>query len=118
MHELSVASNIVEIAHEQALAAGVERVTRVTLRIGALSCIHRHALERCFPIACEGTIVDGADLTVIEVPVSVHCPECKETSELHDIQPLACQRCGLPTGDVRGGHELEIESIEVIEVID
>lgn len=115
MHELSVATSVVEIVREHALAAGVERVTQVTLRIGALSCIHRHTLERCFPVACEKTIVEGADLAVIEVPISVYCPECQETSELHDIQPLACQRCGLPTGDVRGGNELEIESIEVID---
>lgn len=115
MHELSVASHVVEIASEHALAAGVERVTRVTLRLGALTCVHRRTLESCFPIACEGTVVDGADLSVVEIPVSVYCPKCRETSELCDIQPLACRRCGLPTGDIRGGNELEIESIEVID---
>jgi Zn finger protein HypA/HybF involved in hydrogenase expression len=36
--------------------------------------------------------------------------------ELPQITPLACPACRQPTGDIRQGQELELESIELSEV--
>lgn len=115
MHELSVATQVVEIAANQARLACANRVCGVTLRIGALSCIHRQALESCFPLASENTVVEGAVLTIHEIPVAVYCPNCDGIHELTDIQHLLCPRCGTTTGDIRRGNELHVESIEVID---
>ena len=63
MHELGLSRNIVAIVGEH---AGARRVKRVRLAIGPLACVERTALEFCFPIAAEGTVLAGATLDFID----------------------------------------------------
>jgi hydrogenase nickel incorporation protein HypA/HybF len=113
MHELSIASSIVEIVGEHARREGGGRVASVTLRIGRLSCVHEDALRYSFDLVTEGTPLAGATLAVIEVPVRIWCALCKAVVELPGIQRFACPACGHLSGDIRAGRELEIESIQI-----
>jgi len=113
MHELSIASSIVEIAGEHARREGGGRVTGVTLRIGRLSCVHEDALRSSFDLVTEGTPLAGASLAVIEVPVRIFCALCNAVFELPGIQRFACPACGHLSGDIRAGRELDIESIQI-----
>ncbi len=115
MHELSVAHHLVEIAEETARRAGAVRVTALHLRIGALSCVQREALEFCFDLATQGTMLHGAKLHITEVPVEVYCSACDRILPLPSIQRFRCPRCGVPTGDIRRGRELELDRIEIEE---
>ena len=56
MHELSIAHSLVETAVEAAEKAGARRVTRVSLRLGALSGVVRNALEFGYEIAAQSTL--------------------------------------------------------------
>ncbi len=113
MHELSIAYHLVEAASEAATRHGRGRVVALHLRLGALSCVHRDALEFCYELAAQGTPVEGARLVVEEVPVEVYCPRCRRQSQLASIQKFCCPHCGQPTADIRQGKELELASIEV-----
>ena len=113
MHELSLATSIVEIAGEYVRQQGGGRVTSVTLRIGRLSCVHEDALRSSFELVTEGTPLAGASLVVIEVPVRIWCPACEAEVELPGIQRFACPSCGHLSGDIRAGRELDIESIRI-----
>jgi hydrogenase nickel incorporation protein HypA/HybF len=113
MHELSIASSIVEIVGEHARREGGGRVASVTLRIGRLSCVHEDALRYSFDLVTEGTPLAGATLAVIEVPVRIWCALCKAVVELPGIQRFACPACGHLSGDIRAGRELDIESIQI-----
>jgi hydrogenase nickel incorporation protein HypA/HybF len=113
MHELSIAYSLVEIASETAANAGATRVRVVYLRLGALSGVDRGALDFSYEIATEGTLLAGSTLVVEELPVRVYCRECAQELELASIQCFQCPQCGVPTGDIRQGRELAIESIEV-----
>jgi hydrogenase nickel incorporation protein HypA/HybF len=113
MHELSIASSIVEIAGEHARREGGGRVASVTLRIGRLSCVHEDALRYSFDLVTEGTPLAGATLAVIEVPVRIWCALCEAEVELPGIQRFACPACGHLSGDIRAGRELDIESIQI-----
>lgn len=114
MHELSIASRIVEIAGDRCRAAGA-RATAVTLRIGALSCVHEDALRFSFELVREGTPLADAELRIVAVPVSIWCGTCGREVELPGIQRFACPACGTPSGDIRAGRELDLESIELAE---
>lgn len=113
MHELSIASRIVDLATERCRAAGGARVTAVTLRIGRLSCVHEAALRFSFDLVREQTPLADAELQIIEVPVTAWCPACGVDRELPGIQQFACPCCGTPTRDIRTGRELDLESIEL-----
>jgi hydrogenase nickel incorporation protein HypA/HybF len=113
MHELSIAVSLVEIASQEAVRLGSERVVRVSLNVGALSGVFSDALRSAFEVAVSGTMLEGATLEIEEVPVVVFCPTCQSEQELPGLDSFRCPQCGTPTGDVRRGRELEITSLEI-----
>jgi hydrogenase nickel incorporation protein HypA/HybF len=112
VHELSIANRIVEIASERCREEGA-RAKAVTLRIGALSCVHEDALRFSFDLVREGTPLADATLRIVSVPVTIWCGPCGREVALPGIQKFACPACGTPSGDIRGGRELDLESIEL-----
>jgi hydrogenase nickel incorporation protein HypA/HybF len=115
VHELSIASRVVELASEQCRDAGAARAVAVTLRIGRLACVHDDALRFSFEIVREGTPLAEAELRIVHVPVTIWCAACAREVELPGIQRFACPACGTPSGDVRAGRELDLESIELAD---
>jgi hydrogenase nickel incorporation protein HypA/HybF len=115
MHELSIAMRLVEMVEAEVTAAGGGRVEQVRLRIGQLAGVHEAALRFAFEQARVGTVASEATLSITDLPVAVFCPACQQVLELPTITPLACPACGQSTGDIRLGHELDLESIELTE---
>lgn len=113
MHELSIANRVVELVAEQVRSAGAAGATAVTLRIGGLACVHEDALRFSFDLVREGTPAAAAKLRIVHVPVRIWCGACGREVELPGIQRFACPDCGTPSGDVRAGRELDLESIEL-----
>lgn len=115
VHELSIASRVVELVGEEVRAAGGGRVVAVTLKIGALSCVHEDALRFSFNLVREGTPLADAELRIVTVPVVIWCAACGREVALPGIQKFACPECGTPSGDIRAGRELDLESIELAD---
>jgi hydrogenase nickel incorporation protein HypA/HybF len=115
MHELSIAASIVEAVSETASAYPGARVKEVRLRLGALASVVEDSLRFCWQLATEDTPLAQAGLTIISLPVIVHCESCNADSELDGVQSFRCARCGELAGEIRQGRELEIESIEIDE---
>jgi hydrogenase nickel incorporation protein HypA/HybF len=63
MHELSIALNIVEIAEQELIRNGGERVRAVHLNLGS-NVLAREALLFSFGLAAEGTRVEGSRLLI------------------------------------------------------
>jgi hydrogenase nickel incorporation protein HypA/HybF len=113
MHELSIATSIVEAVAGQVQEQGGGRVVAVNLRIGRLSCVHEDPLRFSFDLVREGTPLEAAELRIEEVPVVIWCPTCEAERELPGIQSFVCPACGTRSGDIRRGRELDLESIEL-----
>jgi hydrogenase nickel incorporation protein HypA/HybF len=113
MHELSIATSVIESATARVREVGGGRVTAVTLRIGPLAGVHTEALQFSFELAREGTVLESAELRIVSTPVVIWCPVCRREAALPGIQPFACPACGTKSGDLRGGRELDLESIEL-----
>lgn len=109
MHELSIAHAVVSTVTAALPEPGV-RVTEVRLRIGKLAGVVPQALHFAFDVACAGTALEGARLTIEDVPVTINCPTCGE-HELDGIRDFTCPVCGQPCGDVVAGKELEVASV-------
>ncbi|NBP89285.1 MAG: hydrogenase maturation nickel metallochaperone HypA, partial [Planctomycetia bacterium] len=116
MHELSLAMSIVQTATELARQEGAARVENVTVRIGHLSCVHEEALRQAFMLTREKTPLAESSLSVIPVPVRIWCPTCHTERELPSMQQFVCPICATPSGDIRAGQELEIESISIDDI--
>jgi len=113
MHELSIATNIVEAAELEARRNGAVRVVCVRLTLGPLSGVVKEALESCFPLACEGSLLKGSRLEVDEAPIVIECPGCKQQQNAAGVYELVCVECGSPAAAVVSGRELEITALEL-----
>lgn len=112
MHELGITQNIVAIVSEYAGGAPVQRVT---LEIGQLSAIMPDAIRFCFDICCQGTVVEGATLEIIEIPGLGKCRHCG--TEVALDQPFGiCPSCNSVKLDIVRGEELKIKEMEVEEL--
>lgn len=113
MHELSIASSIVEAVTESAAAYPGARVKAVRLRVGALASIVEDSLQFCWGLATDDSPLQGSALVINVLPVIVHCGTCGKDSKLDGVQSFRCAHCGEIAADFLQGRELEIESIEL-----
>jgi hydrogenase nickel incorporation protein HypA/HybF len=111
VHELSIAYSIVRTVSQAAEEAGEQKVLEVRLRVGALAGVMKESLLFCYDIATQDTPLAGSKLVVNDVPVVIYCEQCGQQRELPSIQLFRCPVCNTPTGEIRQGRELEIESM-------
>ncbi|MBY8859923.1 hydrogenase maturation nickel metallochaperone HypA [Nocardia sp. CA2R105] len=108
MHELAIAQGIIGGACEH--AAG-RQIFRVTVAVGTLCAVVPDALRFCFELAAEGTLAEGAELIIEQVPARGHCHRCERDFTLHEPIPL-CD-CGSADVGISAGTDLRIRSMEV-----
>ena len=94
MHELSIASSIVEAVTESAAAYPGARVKEVRLRVGALASVVEDSLQFCWELATEGSPLAGSKLVINVLPVIVHCEPAGRTPQLAGVQSFRCPHCG------------------------
>lgn len=113
MHELSIAYNLVDIAEQAAIEAGINSVSAVHLRLGVLSGVEKDALLFAYDIAVKDTLLEGSCLEIEQVPILVYCANCNAETILPDMQYFLCPNCNEPVSEVRQGKELELSYLEV-----
>jgi len=115
VHELSIALGIVEVVSEELDRRGGGRVRSVHLRLGELSGVAKEALLSAFPLACEGSVLEGSALVVVDEPVRAWCPACEAAGPVSSISDRRCVRCGSVASDVVNGQEVEVTALEIDE---
>ena len=121
MHELSVASAILDTALRH--AAG-QRVSCVEIRVGALRQVVPDSLRFYFEVTSRGTLCEGARLEIEEVAAAMHCPHCgqewdpapdaeHEPGAAPRLPQFRCPACEGAGAEVLAGEELLVESIDV-----
>jgi len=112
MHELSIATGIIEIVTEEAARVSATKVTRIDVEIGTLAGIEKDSLMFSWELVTEGTIASKADLVIREIQAIAECLVCHRTFPLE--HPLAiCPHCQSNRYQINIGKELRISSLEV-----
>jgi hydrogenase nickel incorporation protein HypA/HybF len=122
MHEYAVASELIDL-----LIPRLERVSgkivSVHLKKGELRILSDLALINAFEMLAEGTKLEGAQLKIENVGVSLRCRTCDYEGKgetvcddaFHFSLPvLTCPRCHGEV-DVLSGRELHVEKVTVAE---
>jgi hydrogenase nickel incorporation protein HypA/HybF len=112
MHELAIMDSALNLALDQAEKAGAMRVHVIRLRIGALSGVVPEALQFAFEALAPGTMAEGASLDIEPVPARFWCATCTREFQSDDFY-AECPGCHRPSGDLRGGREMELASMEI-----
>ena len=110
MHEMSIASSIIEIVGSEAGKAGAGKVSEVELEIGTLSGIEYESLDFALSVMAPGTVIEGAAIVVKRPGGRAKCFDCSH--EFETSTPInICPRCNSYGCNIVSGKELRVSSI-------
>jgi hydrogenase nickel incorporation protein HypA/HybF len=134
MHEFALADAVVKAAVRAAREAGIDRVEKITVRVGELQRIEielfEFSLAEVLPAA--DPVLAGVRFVVEPEPVAFHCRVCEgrfgtadlgeegdpdSAEAMHFLPELAhafvrCPGCGSPDFDIVAGRGVTLEKIE------
>lgn len=122
MHEASLVSGLLNLALDEVKKynASLERgaspvisINGITLDVGLISCVEEETLIGCFEIMAEGTLAEGAKLTVRRLPLPCQCRECGKPFELTSRRHFACPHCGSEKITFEGGQGCTMSKLDV-----
>ncbi len=114
MHELSIASAVLDAVRQEAERHPGTRVTKVGLRVGAMAGVDCDALSFSFEVLVQGTEFEQVALAFESCPVRYRCRVCGDTFTVSDYDTF-CPRCHRADTDCIGGTELDLAYLEMEE---
>jgi hydrogenase nickel incorporation protein HypA/HybF len=112
MHELSVATAVLNTALKHANARPVEVVA---MRVGTMRQVVPDSLLFYWDIVARDTVCEGARLEVTEIATRLRCGECGH-EWAPQIPHFRCPACESANVKVTAGEELEVEYLELSEI--
>jgi len=113
MHEISLAEGVLELIEDAARRQNFSKVATVWLEIGQLAAVEPEAMRFCFDAVTRGSLADGAELRIVEVPGSGWCNRCSVSVALSEVF-AACPRCGAYQVQLTGGTQMRVKELEVL----
>jgi len=115
MHELSITQSMVDVVkRELSKQSNSLHIKKVTVQIGKLTGVVPDCVRFYFSFLIKGTVLEGAQLEIKEVPVRLFCNQCDNNFVLDEVN-FVCPRCGKSDLKMNSGRELFVESIETEE---
>jgi hydrogenase nickel incorporation protein HypA/HybF len=112
MHELSVASSIIEIIQRSVPPESHRSIQSVNIRVGEQAGVVPDSLLFYFDILRGETDFKNARLLIEEVPFLIFCASCDKTLS-SDTGFLVCPECGGTRTRVVSGTEMQVVDIEL-----
>lgn len=112
MHEMALATSVLQIVEDTARRHGADRVSAVRLEIGRLSHVEPEALRFSFDVVTRDSLADGARLEIVVVAGAAWCMRCSDSVALGQLgDPCPC--CGSYQLQVTGGNKMRVQDIEI-----
>jgi len=111
LHEFGIATEILNIALAEAARHNATKITTIYLRVGVIRAVEPEHLSFMFDHLSSGTLAEGVDLSIEEVPVQVECALCGVTESF--AFTWECPKCKGYDISVKGGDVLDIVSIDL-----
>ena len=112
MHELGIASSIVDSVKAEAEKRSGARLLAVGLRVGEVSGVNSDALEFCFHSLVRGTDLEPIRLDIERTARRHRCPGCSREFDVVEYDPT-CPDCGEFHTVLVAGDEMEIVYLEI-----
>jgi hydrogenase nickel incorporation protein HypA/HybF len=110
MHELSIATSIIEIAEDFARDKNVAKIRKIEVEVGKLSGVVHENLVFAMDIAVKDTILQDAEVIIEEIDGLSVCNSCR--TEFHNNDWYTpCPNCSSHDFEITGGKELRVRSI-------
>lgn len=112
MHEFSLAESLMNVVIEEALKHNAKKVRKIRIRAGKLMGVVPDLLIFAFNTLSEGSIAEGAELILEEVPFKGKCKVCGYSFTLEDFWGI-CPNCNSDDLEIEGGTEFELIGLEI-----
>lgn len=112
MHEIGIASSVLDVVRGELKGRPGSRAVKVGLRIGMLSGVDPEALRFAVETLVSGTELDRLALDMEFCPRRQRCGGCGHEFDVEDYI-FACPECGQPDTANIGGDEMEVTFLEV-----
>lgn len=111
---MSIALSLIDVATQQAIENGAERVTLVEVEVGDLSGVVPAALQSAFKVAiAKEELLRTATLQIHSIAVTLMCETCNLQQRAVAANDLRCAVCQQPSPQVVHGKELDVVAIEI-----
>ncbi|MCR4587048.1 MAG: hydrogenase maturation nickel metallochaperone HypA [Lachnospiraceae bacterium] len=108
---MSYMIRLINLAEQTAREQNITDIKTMTVEVGAMTGVLPYYLNKYFPTAAQGTLLEHATLEIIEIPVTTRCDDCgKEYAPSKDNE-YSCPHCGSKNGTVIAGREVTLRSI-------
>lgn len=120
MHELSMATEIVEVVRKSLEGHKVKVVKEVEIEMGELHRITPEQMKQVFEMAAKDTLVEGAKLKVKIKKGKIKCMDCGYSGSIdveiehdhdHSMHPH-CPECDGLSLEILEGNDIEVRNIK------
>ena len=111
MHELSIATDLINTAIETAKQNNAREVISVTVEIGELALINPEQLQFMYQVLTEENMLKGSQLIIINIPAVAEC-ECGYKGPVPDKSTCSCPNCGRTMRAVEG-RDICLKTMEI-----
>jgi hydrogenase nickel incorporation protein HypA/HybF len=112
MHELGIATSVLQAARQEAGRHPGARLRKVKVRVGELAGVNPEALSFCFEVLVREGNLQPLELEIESCARRQHCRTCGLTFAVAGYE-LACPGCGAAETEFVSGDELELASLEM-----
>lgn len=113
MHEMSLCEGVRKVIEDHARSSDFSSVRKVRVEIGRFAGVEKDAFAFAFDVVMRGSVAEGAELELIDIPGRATCFDCARDVEI-EARLDPCPVCGggrlLPCG----GTEMKIRDLEVV----
>jgi len=119
MHELSMADAMVKTVLDVAEKNDATEVLEVTIEIGKLTMLNPEQIKFLLDVLVEDTLLEGADINIVEIPVELKCNSCEYTGSAdmddsdHYLAIVKCPECGERNVEITAGRECNVKNIKI-----
>lgn len=110
MHELSLATDVINLVAEEAQKNGVSFISEILIEVGDLSGVEADAFQWALELLIKETILGNAEIRLNRSPGTGICKACEREFEMKNRLD-SCPGCGAFPSEIRGGQEFRVISI-------
>ena len=107
MHEMSIASQLLQQVLSSLTGHDVTRVDEVEVKIGLLRQIVPEALQTAWEAVAEGSAAQGAVLKIVEVAPTAKCCLCGRTFDV-TVDDFTCGQCEAADIEIVAGNDIDL----------
>jgi hydrogenase nickel incorporation protein HypA/HybF len=115
MHELSLATDIIEIVKSSVPPAELHEIESIRIEIGDFAGVVCDSLVFSFMAITQGTELEGAELDIVHRPFLIKCNHCGMEST-NEFGLCICTPCGSTDTVLISGSELKVKEVKLREI--